>query len=104
MKRTVLKILFILSIIPYVLLILGIINSYLKGFGIDNYQISSIWPARQYGYSAVKTYLYYVFYTNMFGQILIPLFLICIIYQIVYLIKLRKRKENNNVKLRKSTN
>lgn len=92
MKKTVLKILFILSIIPYVLLILGIINSYINGFGIDNYQISSIWPAKQYGFTAVKTYLYYVFYPNMFGQILIPLFLICIIYQIVYLIKFRKKK------------
>lgn len=92
MKKRILKILFILSIIPYVLLILGIINSYINGFGIDNYQISSIWPTKQYGYSAVKTYLYYVFYPNMFGQILIPLFLICIIYQIVYLIKFRKKK------------
>ena len=92
MKKIVLKILFILSIIPYVLLILGIINSYINGFGIDNYQISSIWPAKQYGFTAVKTYLYYAFCPKLFGQILIPLFLICIIYQIVYLIKFRKKK------------
>ena len=63
MKRIVLKILFILSIIPYVLLIFGIINSYINGFGSTKEPvISTIWPARQYGYSAVKTYLYYAFY------------------------------------------
>lgn len=104
MKKIVLKILFILSIIPFILLIFGIINSYINGFGIENYQISTIWPARQYGYSAVKTYLYYAFYPKLFGQILIPLFLICISYQIVYLIKFRRKKEDNNVKPRKSTN
>ena len=102
MKKIVLKILFILSIIPYVLLIFGIINSYINGFGSTTEVINSIWPAKKYGFSAVKTYLYYVFYPNMFGQFLIPLFLICIIYQIVYLIKFRK--EDNNAKPRKSTN
>ena len=102
MKRIVLKILFILSIIPFILLIFGIINSYINGFGSTTEVINSIWPAKKYGFPAVKTYLYYVFYPNMFGQFLIPLFLICIIYQIVYLIKFRK--EDNNAKPRKSTN
>lgn len=92
MKRIVLKILFILSITPYILLIFGIINSYINGFGSTNEIVNSIWPIRQYGYSAVKTYLYYVFSPKLFGQILIPLFLICIIYQTVYLVKFRKKK------------
>ena len=92
MKKRILKILFILSIIPFILLIFGIINSYINGFGSTKEVVNFIWPAKQYGYFAVKTYLYYAFYPNMFGQILIPLFLICIIYQIVYLIKFRKKK------------
>jgi len=92
MKKKVYIVLLIISLIPVVLLIIGLINSFINGYGSDPEVVSSFLLPKEYGFKGVKMHLYYTFNPNLLGAIFIPLYSVCLLYQVIYFIKLRKIK------------
>lgn len=80
------KIIFILSFIPYIVLILFTIYSAIFGFRYSFFTTSTV----VYGIEAIKAIM--LFYGV--GFCIIPVFPTCIVYQIIYLVLNKKRKKN----------
>jgi len=93
MKEKIKKIIFIISFIPYVILIFNIIRYYIFGYSFSMWGLDILLC---YGFRAVYNYLWVTFSISCFGIFTIPLFVICIIYQIIYYKKLKKKKLVNN--------
>ena len=88
MKKIFYKIILIISFIPYILILFGILRSFL--FGIKIEMLSGLDIPLKYGVEGVLNYLWYTCSLNCFGIITIPLFLICLVYQLLYFKKLNK--------------
>ena len=95
MKKIIGNILLIISIVAYIVLILGMINVYINGFGSDYYTGSAIeiMPKR-YGIEALKIFLLWNFSLDGFGIIWIPIYIIAFLVIVLYIKNKRRNKEN----------
>ena len=89
MKKTLAKVLLIISFIPIILVIINIIKSYF--FGYEIVMMMGLDIPLSYGFKAVYNYLWVTFSFNMFGIITIPLMIICLTYQIIFFVKNKKK-------------
>ena len=84
------KVILFISFLPITVLIVNLIIAFIYGNG--GYDFSGVTIPQTYGLEAVKQKLYMFFNWNWFGQIIIPLFIICLIYQILYFVKSNNKK------------
>lgn len=84
------KVVLFISFLPITVLIANLVIAFIYGNG--GYEFFGITIPQTYGLEAVKQKLYMSFNWNWFGQIIIPLFIICLIYQILYFVKLNNKK------------
>ena len=78
------------SFLPITVLIANLVIAFIYGNG--GYDFSGVTIPQTYGLEAVKQKLYIFFNWNWFGQIIIPLFIIGLIYQILYFVKSNNKK------------
>ena len=84
------KVVLFISFLPITVLIANLVIAFIYGNG--GYDLSGVTIPQTYGLEAVKQKLYMSFNWNWFGQIINPLFIICLIYQILYFVKLNNKK------------
>ena len=94
MKKTITKILFIISFIPIVMVLFNIVKCYF--FGYEVVMMLGLDIPLCYGFKAVYCYLWVMFSFTCFGIINIPVFLVCFLYQVFYIKKIKKSKNSNN--------
>ena len=89
MKKIISKILFIISFIPYVMIIFNTVKCFF--FGYEVVMMLGLDIPLSYGFRAVYNYLWVTFSFTCFGIITIPIIIICIIYQIIYIKKFKQK-------------
>ena len=87
MRKIISKILLIISFLPILLCFIGIVNCVINGYG--GYEFYGVTVPKEYGFNAIREYLYIMFSIKWMGIIYIPIFTICLIFQIIYFKKLR---------------
>ena len=80
MKELILKILFILSFVPLIFIVYWIMNCWLNG-------INSHTLGEYYGFEALEFGIKLFLGMEAGGQISVPVLLVCLIYQIIYLFR-----------------
>ena len=90
--RLISKILIDISFFPVATLVVNLVKTYFIGF--RGYSVFGLSVPLEFGLEAVKQRLYLDFNWNILGNIVIPIFLICFIYQIYCVILAWKNSKN----------
>ena len=86
MKKYIVKILVIVSVLMYMVLILGMINVYINGYGSDYYTGAAIEIVpKKYGIEALKMFLIWNFSLDGFGIIWIPTYILAFLIIVLYI-------------------
>lgn len=86
MKKIIGNILLIISILVYVVLIVGMINVYINGYGSDYYTGAAIEIVpKKYGVEALKMFLIWNFSIDGFGIVWIPTYIFAFLIIVLYI-------------------